>query len=72
MIYLLSFHTYAVFTGDNTYLITSRPLFVIAVFLFLASIQILTAGLVCDFYLSKVMQNDNDKTLSYIVKENEE
>ena len=23
MIYLLSFHTYAVFTGDNTYLITS-------------------------------------------------
>ncbi len=72
MIYLLSLHTYAVFTGDNTYLITSRPLFVIAVFLFLASIQILTAGLVCDFYLSKVMQNDNEKTLSYIVKDNKE
>ena len=71
MIYLVSFHIYALITGDNSYLITSRPLFVIAIFLFIASIQILTAGLVCDFYLSKEMQNDSKKTLSYILKDKE-
>ena len=32
MIYLVSFHIYALITGDNSYLITSRPLFVIAIF----------------------------------------
>ena len=69
MLYLISFHLFAIFSGDSTYLITSRPLFVIAIFLFLASIQILTAGLVCDFYLSKVMQNSKRDTLSYILKD---
>ena len=71
MIYLLSFHLFAILTGDNSYLITSRPLFVIAIFLFLASIQILTAGLVCDFYLSKVMQKSTSDTLEYILEKKE-
>ena len=69
MTYLISFHLFAIFTGDLSYLLTSRPLFVIAIFLFLASIQILTAGLVCDFYLSKVMQNNAKDTLSYILND---
>ena len=69
MLYLITFHIYAVLSGDSSYLLTSRPLFVIAIFLFLASIQILTAGLVCDFYLSKVMQNNKKDTLSYILKD---
>lgn len=69
MLYLISFHIFALLSGDSTYLITSRPLFVIAIFLFLASIQILTAGLVCDFYLSKVMENNKRDTLSYILKD---
>ena len=71
MLYLLTYHAFAIILGNPAYLITSRPLFVIAVFLLLAAIQILTAGLVCDFYLSKLMQSNPNKTLSYILKEDD-
>ena len=72
MIYLMYYHFQALISGDSSTLITSRPLFVIAIFLFIASIQILTAGLVCDFYLSKFMQNNKSDTLRYILQNDED